>query len=170
MKCEREVERLLLENYNKYYRLAFSYVHNAEDAGDIVQNGAYKAILNSGSLKNKAYASTWIYRIMLNEIFSFYREAKAFSIEELDGTQGALAADCREALTVEDRYENFDLRKAMEALSKEDKMVVQLRYFEDMKLEEIAEILDENLSTVKSRLYRSLKKLKVKLNGHEETA
>ena len=53
-------------------------------------------------------------------------------------------------------------------MSKEDKAVVELRYFEDMKLEEISEILEENVSTVKSRLYRSLKKLKVKLGEHEE--
>ena len=46
------IEQLLLENYNKYYRLACSYVHNDADAGDIVQNGAYKAILNSNKLQN----------------------------------------------------------------------------------------------------------------------
>ena len=38
------IERLLLENYNRYYHLAYSYVHNPDDASDIVQNGAYLAI------------------------------------------------------------------------------------------------------------------------------
>ena len=66
---EQKIEELLLENYNRYYRLAYSYVHNEADAADIVQNGAYKAIRNSDSLKNVEYAQTWIYRIMLNEIF-----------------------------------------------------------------------------------------------------
>ena len=41
---EQKIEQLLLENYNKYYRLAYSYVHHEADAADIVQNGAYKAI------------------------------------------------------------------------------------------------------------------------------
>lgn len=63
---EQKIEELLLENYNRYYRLAYSYVHNEADAADIVQNGAYKAIRNSDSLKNVEYAQTWIYRIMLN--------------------------------------------------------------------------------------------------------
>lgn len=44
---EKVVEDLLLKNYNQYYRLAYSYVHNDADAGDIVQNGSYKAIKNS---------------------------------------------------------------------------------------------------------------------------
>ena len=160
MSRERVVEQLLLEQYDRYYRLALSYVHKEEDAADIVQNGAYKAILNSSSLKKPEYASTWVYRIMLNEIFSFYREKRVASLEEMETE--------RETLSVEDTYENFDLKQALDALPKEDKAVVELRYFEDMKLEEISEILEENVSTVKSRLYRSLKKLKVKLGEHEE--
>lgn len=160
MRRERRVEQLLMDNYDKYYRLALSYVHNEDDAGDIVQNGAYKAILKSGSLKNPDYASTWIYRIMLNEIFNFYRERQSVSLEEMEQE--------RNVLSVEDTYENFDLRKALDGLEKEDKAVVELRYFEDMKLEEISEILNENVNTVKSRLYRSLKKLRVKLSGQEE--
>ena len=63
----------------------------------------------------------------------------------------------------EDVYQDFDLYLALDSLSKEDKAVVELRYFEDRKLEEIAEILNENVNTIKSRLYRSMKKLKIKL-------
>ncbi|MBP3576767.1 MAG: RNA polymerase subunit sigma-24, partial [Lachnospiraceae bacterium] len=44
-----------------------------------------------------------------------------------------------------------------------DKLVIELRFFEDKKLEEIALVLEENVSTVKSRLYRSLKKMRVML-------
>ena len=65
-KKESTVEQLLLQNYNQYYRLAYSYVKNDADAGDIVQTGAYKAIKNCGTLKDTAYAGTWLYRIMLN--------------------------------------------------------------------------------------------------------
>lgn len=61
------VEEMLITNYAKYYKLAYSYVRNENDAQDIVQEGAYKAILNCGSLKENAYLDTWIYRIMINE-------------------------------------------------------------------------------------------------------
>ena len=44
---EQIVEEILLEQYEQYYRLAYSYVKNEADAGDIVQNGAYKALRNS---------------------------------------------------------------------------------------------------------------------------
>ena len=93
-----------------------------------------------------------MYRIMLNEIFVSYREKEKVSFEEAAYEQGK-----------EDTYENVDLQKAINTLEKKDKAVVVLRYYEDMKLEEIAEVLEENLSTVKSRLYRSMKKLRLEL-------
>ena len=149
---EKIIEELLLHNYNRYYRLAYSYVHNEDDAADIVQNGAYKAIKNSGSLKQETYAATWLYRIMLNEIFNFYKQKKADSLDLV-----------LEEPKTEDVYEDIDLKRALETLPKEDRMIVELKYFEDMKLEEIAEIMDENVNTIKSRLYRSIRKLRLQL-------
>ena len=67
----------------------------------------------------------------------------------------------------EDTYEDIDLQRALDAWPVQDKAIVILKYFEDKTLEEIAEILDENVNTVKSRLYRSLKKLRVDLTQEE---
>lgn len=151
---EQIVEKVILENYDRYYRLAYSYVHNDADASDIVQNGAYKAILHCKSLREEAYAGIWVYRIMLNETFRLCKSThrKIVPLEEMEFEEGE-----------EDVYEDFDLRRALDSLNKKDKAVVELRYFEDMKLEDIAEILQENLNTVKSRLYRSMKKLRLEL-------
>ena len=149
---EKIVEEILLRDYDKYYRLAYSYVKSEMDAGDIVQNGAYQAIRKAHTLQKEEYAATWIYRIMLNEIFKSYQ---AKSTEDID--------QMAEVIGQEDSYQNVDLERALNSLSKEDKAVVELKYFEEMKLSEIAKVLGENLSTVKSRLYRSLKKLKLEL-------
>ena len=148
------IEALLLENYDRYYRLAHSYVHNDDDAADIVQNSAYKAIKNCGSLKQNKFAATWLYRIVLNEIFTFCRQKKT---EALDAVQNEPQAM--------DVYENIDLKRALETLPAEDKMIVELKYFEEMKLEEIASLMQENISTIKSRLYRSIKKLRLRLDA-----
>ena len=61
---------------------------------------------------------------------------------------------------MEDVYENVDLQRVINSLPEKDKLVVELRFFEDKKLEDIALVLDENVNTVKSRLYRSLKKMR----------
>lgn len=89
---------------------------------------------------------------MINESISFLRKHKQqlVSLYEADGE-------------TEDRYTDLDLQQALEQLDPLDKTVVVLRFFEGMQLNQIAQTLDENLSTVKSRLYRSLKKLKLSL-------
>ncbi len=154
---EEIVEEVILEQYNQYYRLAYSYVHNEADAEDIVQNGAYKALRSSNTLRNPEYAKTWVYRIMLNEIFSFLRQPKTESYEYMQEEVGI------ETAYAEDEYMDIDLQRALDSLSEQDKAIIIMKFFEDKKLEEIAEILNENLSTIKSRLYRSMKKLRIRL-------
>jgi len=147
------IQKNLTDNYQKYYRLAYSYVHNEADAMDIVQEGAYKAILKSGLLENPDYVGTWIYRIMVNEALSFIRKQK-HSFEELNEEFQPSTAD---------QYEDIDLKRAIEQLGEPDGTIIKLRFYEDMKLEQIADILDENLNSIKSRLYRSLKRLRFSL-------
>jgi RNA polymerase sigma-70 factor (ECF subfamily) len=146
------VEAQLTANYQKLYRLAYSYVRNENDALDIVQESAYKAMKNSGSLQNPQYVGTWIYRIVINEALSFLRKQKQQVVPLYEVEDGA-----------EDCYADLDLQQALDRLEPLDKTVVVLRFFEGLQLQQIAQILDENLNTVKSRLYRALKKLKISL-------
>ncbi len=152
------IEHIILEKYNHYYRLAFSYAHNEEDAKDIVQNGAYKALRSHHTLKDLQLAETWLYRIMLNECFQYIRRPKHISYERILDEEDANLG------STEDTYANVDLQNAIHMLPEKDKAVIILKYFEDKKLEEISHILDENISTVKSRLYRAMKKLRTVLD------
>lgn len=156
-KKEELVEAIIIEEYNQYYRLAYSYVHNDADACDIVQNGAYKALRNSHTLKKQEYAKSWVYRIMLNEIFTYVKQPQVESYEK------ALAQNMVVEEGMEDQYSDIDLQEALDLLSGQEKAIVIMKYFEEKKLEEIAEILDENVNTIKSKLYRSLRKLRIQL-------
>ncbi|MBO5278653.1 MAG: RNA polymerase sigma factor [Lachnospiraceae bacterium] len=149
------VERQLLDNYQKYYRLAYSYVKNEADALDIVQESAYKAMKNCGGLKEEAFADTWIYRIVVNTALDFLRSSQrqAESVEEY----------LEEEQSVEEGYEKADIMATLSTLATKDRSVLILRYFESFKLEQIAEMTGESLSTVKSRLYRAQEKLRLKL-------
>lgn len=149
---ENLINENLIKNYNKYYRLAYSYVHNESDAMDIVQEGAYKAILKSESLKSIEYIDTWIYRIMINEALGFLRKNKRESREIQE-----------EDLISKDTYQDVDLRKSIDMLPPTERAIITLRYFEDLEISQIAEIVDENINTVKTKLYRTLKKLQLKL-------
>lgn len=128
-----------------------------------MQNGAYKALRSSNALNNSEYAQSWVYRIMLNECFRYLKQPRAISYEAIQDEDGV------EAGVVEDSYQNLDLKRAIDALPDKDKAIVILRYFEDKKLEEIADILDENVNTIKSRLYRSMKKLREALSDETKS-
>ena len=107
---EEKIEQTILKKYNSYYRMAMSFVHNEADAADIVQEGAYKAIKNSDSLKYVEYAETWIYRIMMNEI---YRRLDTKKIESIDDESFV-------ELHVEDTYGNIDLKRALDSDERTD--------------------------------------------------
>lgn len=146
------IEQNLIENYSRYYHLAYSYVKNESDAMDIVQEAAYKAIYKSDTLKNEKYVGAWICRIVINEAYNILRKKQKedYSSQEMD-------------LSQEDYYEDLDLLQAIRKLKEEEQTVIYLRYYEGKQLDEIAEITQEKLSTVKSRLYRAMNKLKLAL-------
>lgn len=149
-----DTERILTDNYEKYYRLAYSYMRNEDDALDVVQESAYRAIRDCGKAKNKDYLSTWIYRIVVNTALDLLRKKKKETLtEELP------------EIPVEDQYQETELRTILNQLDHKSKTIIILRYFEDLKLEDIADILGDNLNTVKARLYRSLKKLRLNLEA-----
>ena len=153
-RADEKIQQVLLECYEKYYRLAYSYMGNQEDALDVVQESAYKAIRDSKKVENENYISTWIYRIVVNTAIDMLRKRK----KEGSNTQ---IEDYE--MPVEDTYSDPDLAVALNRLKAEERLVITLRYFEELSLEEISDIAGEPLSTIKSRLYRALKKLRVDL-------
>lgn len=150
---EALIRSILLKNYQSYYRLAYSYVHQEADAMDIVQEGAYKAMLKAGSLREERYAGTWVYRIMINTAKDYIKK-----YERECAVQEEAVMDAKE------NSMDLDLKEAVDKLQMQEKTLIILRFYEDKPLSEIAEILQENLNTVKSRLYRTLEKLRRELD------
>lgn len=157
-RMEEETERFLLEHYEEFYRLAYGYVKTEQDALDVVQESAYKAIRDCGKVQKPEYLKTWICRIVINTSVDLLRKKKKEFPHALE--QEAELADERAGCL---SYEQTDMKELLERLEEKEKTVIKLRYFHDMKLEEIAGVLGENVNTVKARLYRTLRKLRVEL-------
>lgn len=151
----------IIENQEKFYRLAFSYVRNQEDALDVVQNAVCKALENYESLRDEGAVRTWFYKILVNECFAVLNAKKRVILTE--------DSSCLEIPYEEEGFETYDdLYDRIGRMEKDVQSIIKLRFFEELTLNEIAEILRMNLNTVKAKLYRGLKTLKVDMREESE--
>ena len=141
--------RELQSRKEKYYRIAYSYVKNEHDALDIVGEAAYKGLRTLGTLREADYFDTWMTRIVINAAIDFTRKHSRVTLCEEPALEVLSAPE-----------DSMDLYKALDALSEKDRICVTLRYFEEQTFVQIAEILQEPETTVKSRLYRALGKMR----------
>ena len=148
----KQVENQILESYESMYRLAYTYVKNPDDAMDVVQESVYKAIAGAGGLHSGSALKSWLCSIVVNTALDLLRKQSREMASENLPEEGR-----------GDVYRDLDTLRALDALDEKERTVVVLRFFEDLKLRDIAKITGENLSTVKTVLYRSLKKLKTQL-------
>lgn len=150
------VAAYIIENQNRFYRLAYSYVGEREAALDVVQNAILKGLEKCDTLRNKDAIKTWFYRIVVNEALQLLRERKR---EELSAD-----GEIFEQAYTEPAYDRErEVYEAVRNLPDPGRTVVILHYYEDLTLKQIAEVTDVNLNTVKYRLYSSLERLKGRL-------
>lgn len=154
---DKEIIEFIKDNQEYFFRVAFSYVKNQDQALDIVQEAIVKALQKRYTLRHIEYLKTWFYRILVNECFATIKKSKKLLF--LGSYQ-----DFEESLKTKDKYhEEDELYHDMDLLEPKLKMIIILRFFEDMKIEEIAKITRTNTNTVKTRLYKALKILKMNM-------
>lgn len=163
----QDVKEILIDyvkkNQEKLYRIAFSYSKNEETALDIVQEAITRALKNINKLKNEEYVKTWFYRILINECLQYIKKNKRIITCELQEIENKIVWNDNISI------DGIDIYKYVQSLNEKLKTVIILRFFEDMKIDEIAQITKTNVNTVKSRLYRGLEELnKLMVNKKEE--
>ena len=152
---KEKLKTYVTNNIDKIYRLAFSYAKNQADAEDIVNESIKRALHSINSLKKDYYMGTWLYRIVVNTANTYLKsKSKIIYIDDI----------AEETLVTEDNYQDTDVYNQVMKLDIKYREVIVLKYYEDMTFEQIADILNENISTIKTRLYTALDKLKIELN------
>ena len=139
----------------QFYRIAYSYAKNQQDALDIVQASVEKALRASKGIKDANYLSTWFTRILINTSIDVLRKRKR---EVLSDTMEDWIGG-----KTEEQEENLDLYEALALLHPEEKTLMILRYFEDLRFQDIAEVMDMNINTVKTKTYSIIKKLRIQM-------
>lgn len=151
------LENYLLENIDSAFRFAYTYTKNREEAEDVVSESVIKALKSVKSLKEEKNIKPWFYKIIVNTALTHLkRNSKVVYIDydemgELNGRE-----DDYSYLSFESMIKNLDIKY---------KEIIVMRFFENMPIKEISQVLGINENTVKTRLYSGLKKLKIQLEG-----
>lgn len=141
--------------YWQIRRLVLSH----DDANDLLQNTFIKAWTNLDNFRGEARLSTWLYRIALNESLNFLNKQRALqqvSIDEVDTTLlGKLESD---------PYFDGDetqrqLQKAILTLPEKQRIIFNLKYFQEMKYEDMSEILGTSTGALKASYHHAVKKI-----------
>lgn len=147
---ESELIQMIQTYQDDFYRLCLTYVKDSMTAMDIVQDAIVKAMLNYHKLKSKEYLKTWFYRILINECKLYIRKKK-FTEPFYETSFSSPTTDIHTTLEVQEMIEKLPLKY---------KDIIYLRYYEDMSLLEISQVLHMNVNSVKTRLYKALDILK----------
>lgn len=157
-------EQLVRLHENKVYALALRMCGNPEDAGDAAQEAFLSAWRGLPSFRGESGFSTWLYRLTSNAAIDQLRRGKRRRGEtSLD--DGELPADVPDrGPSPQENAESVELRDAVSAglrqLGEDHRQILVLREYQELSYEEIAQVLDVDLGTVKSRISRARRALR----------
>ncbi len=157
---QRQGFDLLVKEYSQrlYWQIR-KMVYSHEDANDILQDVFVKAWLNIEKFRGDAKLSTWLYKIAINESITFINRSKAkqnLSIDDddsflLDKLEGDEYFDGDEAQLI--------LQKAIVTLPEKQRLVFQMKYFNEMKYDETSDILGTSVGALKASYHHAVKKV-----------
>lgn len=138
----------------RLYRVAFVYLKNEDDALDCIHDGIIKAINSLETLKDPQYFNAWITRIIVNSCKDYIKKnSKVVLVDITDYENNLISEDNKVDI-------NEDIKSALNKLSEKERELIVMRYLEDKSLNDIVDKTNLPLGTVKSRLNRTLVKLR----------
>lgn len=134
-------------------------VNSHEDANDLLQDTFLKAWNSIGNFRGDAKLSTWLHKIAINESITFLAKERRRNNVSIDD-EGSMLINAIEA----DRQVDGDnlalhLRKAIAMLPEKQRLVFNMRYYDEMKYEQIAEILGTSVGALKASYHLAVKKI-----------
>ena len=156
-------DSLIRRHEHLVFRVAFSYVGDADSALDISQNVFIKIHRNLDAFHGRSTFRTWLTRITQNESLSWLRSQKRHSGHQEVTPQNTPSIQPVQEKSLVHTERNRDLLAEVHQLNPQQRRAVLLRYFEMMPVREIGEVLDCSEGQVKSLLFRGLKVLRKRL-------
>ena len=159
-KTQNTAFKQLVQRYQKplYYHIR-NIVLNHDDADDVLQNTFIKVFSNIGKFKGDSKLYSWMFRIATNESLTFIEQrAKKQGISNEEIQQKAIL-NLESDVYFEGNEIQLQLQKAIATLPEKQQLVFKMKYFEELKYEEIATILDTSVGALKASYHHAVKKI-----------
>ncbi len=171
LKSERRKDaafnNLVLKYQERLYWHIRKIVMNHDDADDVLQNTFLKIWKNIGSFREESTLFTWLYRIATNESITFLNQKKRHTIAPLNETGDVL----KQNLEADEYFDGDDIQKKLQqailTLPDKQRLVFNMRYFDEMPYQEMSEILETSVGALKASYHHAAKKVEEFLSNIE---
>lgn len=142
-------------------------VQSHDDANDLLQNTFMKAWQSLENFRGEAKLSTWLYKIAINESIGFLeRERKRMSMS-IDDQESQLAMKIEADDNIDGDRLALKLRKAIASLPEKQRLVFNMRYYDDVKYEDMSEVLGTSVGALKASYHLAVKKIEKYFEEHD---
>lgn len=152
-------EMIVREYSEQLYWQIRRMVLSHDDANDLLQNTFVKAWINIDYFRADAKLSTWLYRIALNECLTFLNKQRAVNTVTIDDPEATVVQKLESDPYFSGDHVQFMLQKALLSLPEKQRMVFNLKYYQEMKYEEMSEILGTSVGALKASYHHAVKKI-----------
>lgn len=152
-------EMVVREYSEQLYWQIRRMVLSHDDANDLLQNTFMKAWLNIQYFRGDAKLSTWLYRIAMNECLTFLNKQRAVHHVAIDDPEASLAQKLESDSYFSGDKTQMLLQKALLTLPEKQRMVFNLKYYQEMKYEEMSNIFGTSVGALKSSYHHAVKKI-----------
>ena len=150
----------VIEHYSSqlYWQIRRMVIDH-DDANDVLQNTFIKAWTNIDNFRGDAKLSTWLYKIAINESITFINKKKTQNNISLDDDDSFLVNSLEADKYFDGDDAQLKLQKAIATLPEKQRIVFNMRYYEEMKYEDMSEILGTSVGALKASYHHALKKI-----------
>ncbi len=162
--------RALIQKYQqKLYWHIRRMVLNHDDADDVLQNTFIKVYRSLENFERKSSLFTWMYRIATNETLTFLEKNKKYTYDALDDmTEHPAISKLKADPYFEGDELSLKLEEVMQQLPEKQRVVFQMRYYDEMPYKEIAEILQTSEGALKASYHHAMKKIEEHFKSNDK--
>ncbi len=152
--------RLLMSKYQERLYWAIRHlVTNHDDANDVLQDCLVKVFRNIQSFEGKSKLYTWLYRIAINEAITFLNKQGKKTLQSINDEETKIANQLRADEHFDGEEVQIRLQKALSQLPDKQRLVFNMRYYDEMSYEQMSDILDTSVGALKASYHHAVKKI-----------